>query len=141
MPFVSALFHYRLLCILSFQSLFRPPHFLLSYLPPLLVFFCLIYFEKGIGKMATVLPSFTLPHSSFRNNACILHSKHDEEGYIYPNMYIYIYVLLHRHTKKIKPQWEESNDTVEKNNKNRGMKEKKKWIRKTQKKMKNLCVF
>ena len=51
-------------------------------------------------------------------------------------MYCYTGIL-----KKIKPQWKESNDRVEKNNKNRGMKEKKKWIRKTQKKMKNLCVF
>lgn len=38
------------------------------------------------------------------------------------DIYIYCYTGM---LKKIKPQWEESNDRVKKNNKNRGMKEKK----------------
>lgn len=44
--------------------------------------------------------------------------------------------------KKIKPQWEESNDRVEKNNKNRGMKEKKKVDKKdTEKDEKSLRIL
>lgn len=57
-------------------------------------------------------------------------------------MYVYIYVLLYRHTKKIKPQWEESNDRVEKkNNKNRGMKEKKVDKKDTEKDEKSLRIL
>lgn len=124
-------------------SILTPPSPFLTFISsPTSSFLLFDIFRKGNWQDGDCFSLFHCPHGSFRNNACILHSKHDEEGYIYPNMYIYIYVLLHGHTKKIKPQWEESNDRVEKNNKNRGMKEKKKVDKKdTEKDEKSLRIL
>lgn len=92
MPFVRALFHYRLLCILSFQSLLSPLPFLVSYLPPSSSSFLLFdIFRKGNWQDGVWLSlSFFRPPPALLETMRASYIQNTTKRHIYIYMRVYI---------------------------------------------------